>query len=258
LAVCSVFCQPARAQVPVLNYSGQVAVRGVPFTGTGYFVFSIQETNGVIWWRSGDLPFEGLATLVPGALPLPVSKGVYQTRLGEPVLGMPRLDLGLLRRAVSPRLRVWFNDGTNGWHAITDQVPIGKVLGIETDADAASLTSGEASALREEIRQLRGMVGPTVSGVVTTEPPRGPTATVSIKDCPSLGSTNAGIVLVEFSDFECPYCKEAHETSIAAIRKLYVETGRLRLVFRNLPLSFHRHAETAARAAYCAAQQQRF
>jgi protein-disulfide isomerase len=253
------FAATALAQSTVLNYSGRISVNGAPFNGAGFFTFSIQETNGVIWWRSGDLPFEGSTNLPPGALKLAVKDGVYDIRLGDTAQGMPPLDLVTLRRAISPRLRIWFNGGTNSWRIAGEDVPLADALAAAFDPKAAPMSSAQAEALLTEIRQLRALYerqGP--SPVVAAEPAAAPTATISIKDCPSLGRADAPLVLVEFTDFECPFCKEAHQTALSGLKKKYVETGKLRLVMRNLALPFHSHAEPAARAALCAGQQEKF
>lgn len=63
---------------------------------------------------------------------------------------------------------------------------------------------------------------------------------------PSRGAPAAKVVIQEFSDFQCPFCKRANET-LAQILKEY--PGKVRIVWRNLPLPFHQHAELAAEAA---------
>lgn len=63
---------------------------------------------------------------------------------------------------------------------------------------------------------------------------------------PTLGSSDALVTLVEFSDFECPFCKRARPT-IAQLKKKY--GAKLRVVFKHLPLDFHRQAKPAARLA---------
>lgn len=72
---------------------------------------------------------------------------------------------------------------------------------------------------------------------------------------PVKGATNAVVTIVEFSDFECPFCKQ-----VQSVLKQIVESyGRtVRLVFKHLPLEGHRNSLPAARAAYCAAEQDRF
>ncbi len=72
---------------------------------------------------------------------------------------------------------------------------------------------------------------------------------------PSRGAPDAKVVIVAFADFECPYCARANE-AVQEVMKTY--EGRVRLVFRHYPLSFHPHAARAAAAAVCAAEQGRF
>jgi protein-disulfide isomerase len=69
------------------------------------------------------------------------------------------------------------------------------------------------------------------------------------------GDPDARVKLVEWSDFECPYCAR-HATEVGPLLdEAYVATGKVQHVFRNLPLSFHPNAVPSAVAAYCAGQQ---
>jgi protein-disulfide isomerase len=73
------------------------------------------------------------------------------------------------------------------------------------------------------------------------------------------GAETAPIWLVEVSDFQCPFCKQWHDQSFAAIDREYVQTGKVRLAYLNFPLSsIHRNAQAAAEAAMCASVQNRF
>src|SRR5437764_13974840 len=84
-------------------------------------------------------------------------------------------------------------------------------------------------------------------------PPTEPTiATVPIGPGPSLGQADAPVVMVEFTDYQCPYCKQFDTTVMAELTKNFVDTGKLRILSRNLPLSFHPNAEPAAIAALSA------
>jgi protein-disulfide isomerase len=72
---------------------------------------------------------------------------------------------------------------------------------------------------------------------------------------PVKGATNPVVTIVEFSDFECPFCKQVQ----SVLRQILESNGRtVRLVFKHLPLEGHRNSLPAARAAYCAAEQDRF
>lgn len=69
------------------------------------------------------------------------------------------------------------------------------------------------------------------------------TATVSLGDDPLLGDkTKAKIAIVEFSDYECPYCKRFHDQTFDQIVKEYVDSGKAVIVFKDFPLSFHNPA----------------
>ena len=72
---------------------------------------------------------------------------------------------------------------------------------------------------------------------------------------PARGPKDAPVTIVEFSDFECPYCGAAHDT-VEQVMSTY--PGKVRLVYRQFPLSFHPHAAKAAEASLCAADQGKF
>jgi protein-disulfide isomerase len=72
---------------------------------------------------------------------------------------------------------------------------------------------------------------------------------------PTRGPKDAPVTIVEFSDFECPYCGSAFET-VEQVMNAYA--GKVRLVYRQFPLSFHPHAAKAAEASLCAADQGKF
>jgi protein-disulfide isomerase len=72
---------------------------------------------------------------------------------------------------------------------------------------------------------------------------------------PTLGPNNAPVKMIEFADFQCPFCKRS-EDAIQAIHKKY--GNQVQLVFMDFPLSFHPHAMPAANAARCAASQGKF
>ena len=246
------------AQNTVLNYSGKVTVDGIPFNGTGFFAFSIQETNGVTWWSSGAIPPATSRDLIPGSMKLAVTNGVYHVRLGDPNSGMPPLTWETLGRAIAPNLLVWFHDGTRGWHRAGEPIPLATALQSAFKTDLASPASQTETLLRE-LRALRALYeqqhpSPRARPIELPTPK----VTVSIKDAPSLGRAEAPLVLVEFVDFQCPFCKQAQEQVIPDLRSKYIDTGKVRLVFRHLPLDFHPQAMPAARAALCAEQQQQF
>ncbi len=73
------------------------------------------------------------------------------------------------------------------------------------------------------------------------------------------GRSDAPVTVYEMSDFQCPYCREFAMSTMPLLEREYIEPGKVRFVYINLPLSsVHRNAATAAEVALCAARQQRF
>ena len=250
----------------VLNYSGRIAVDGTNFSGDGFFVFGLHDTDGVILWASGDFPFAGSTNQPRAAWRLAVRDGVYRVRLGDTAAGMPALNTTALRSARDPFLRVWFNDGKRGWQTAGD-TPVKPALATITannpaaaaPAANAGISGAQADAILHELRELRAQVQKTQPAPAPAPVPEVPRiVTVPLGDSPSLGRADAPVALVEFTDFQCPYCKRAHDDMLAAFTQKFVNTGQVRLVSRNYPLAFHANAEPAAHAALCANAQQKF
>ncbi|MBS3106680.1 DsbA family protein [Candidatus Woesearchaeota archaeon] len=79
-----------------------------------------------------------------------------------------------------------------------------------------------------------------------------------VDDDPMLGNKNAPVTIVEFSDFECPYCGRFHSQTFPQIKQEYIDTGKVRFVYRDFPLGFHQNAQKAAEASECADEQGKF
>lgn len=73
-----------------------------------------------------------------------------------------------------------------------------------------------------------------------------------------LGNKDAKVTIVEFSDFQCPFCRSFFEGAYAQIKTEYLDTGKARLVFRHFPLDFHPQSKIAAEASECASEQGKF
>lgn len=81
---------------------------------------------------------------------------------------------------------------------------------------------------------------------------------VSEDDDPVMGDANAPVTIIEFSDYQCPFCARFWSDTLPQIKKNYIDTGKVKLVYRDLPLSFHANAQSAAEAAECADDQGKF
>jgi protein-disulfide isomerase len=74
----------------------------------------------------------------------------------------------------------------------------------------------------------------------------------------ALGREDAPLTMVEFTDLQCPFCRQYMLTSFDEIKKNWIDTGKLRYISRDFPLDFHTQAMPAARAARCAGEQGKF
>ncbi|MBW0167514.1 MAG: DsbA family protein [Vulcanococcus sp.] len=84
------------------------------------------------------------------------------------------------------------------------------------------------------------------------------TATIGIKGDPVMGSPSAPVTIVQFSDFECPYCKRFHEETLPKLKQHYIDKGLVRFIHKDLPLPFHQNAHLAATTARCAQEDGKY
>jgi protein-disulfide isomerase len=135
-----------------------------------------------------------------------------------------------------------------------DRIPALKTAGSYDkikDRLIAALRQRDAQRQHEELMaRLRKDGG----AKILLEPPR-ISVNLSAAGHPTLGPKNAPVTVIEFADFQCPFCKRS-EDAVKAIREKYGD--RVKLVFMDFPLSFHPHAMPAANAARCADAQGKF
>jgi hypothetical protein len=136
------------AQVPqLINYQGRVAVGTVNFDGSGSFKFALVSTNGLTTYWSND------GTSVAGSQPtaavtLTVTKGLYSVLLGDATLpGMTVVPATVFTNA-DVRLRVWFNDGTNGSQLLTPDQRIAAVGYAIMAGNAATVSDGAITSAK--------------------------------------------------------------------------------------------------------------
>ncbi|MCA9386106.1 DsbA family protein [Candidatus Dojkabacteria bacterium] len=114
-------------------------------------------------------------------------------------------------------------------------------IGLSTSSDAAD-TGGNNAPIAE-----------APNNIPPAAPPANQDAKVNIDDDPILGDkSKVKVALVEFSDYECPFCKKFHTETFDQIKADYIDTGKIAYVFRDFPLSFHDPLATKqAMAAEC-------
>ena len=108
----------------------------------------------------------------------------------------------------------------------------------------------ELKAIRQLLERLTTPQG---------QPPAPPqTAKVTNLKGYALGRADAPLTMVEFTDLQCPFCRQFMLTSFDEIKKNWIDTGKLRYISRDFPLDVHAQAMPAARAARCAGEQGKF
>ena len=132
------------------------------------------------------------------------------------------------------------------------------LLVLPLAARSKGITKEQADEILNELRQIRQLLekqaaaGPQQPGEQTVK------AKINIDGAYAIGSKDAPLTMVEFTDFQCPYCQRFHVSTFAELKKDYIDTGKLRFVSRDLPLDFHPNAMQAAEAGRCAGEQGQF
>jgi protein-disulfide isomerase len=121
---------------------------------------------------------------------------------------------------------------------------------LRTEIEA--LKKGQADILKQ-LEEIRKLVTPKQREVVSDID-----VTLDIAGDPVKGSPDAKVALIEFTDYQCPFCGRNEKTVMPQVIKDYVDTGKVRYVLRDFPLPFHKNARNAAFAAHCAGEQGKY
>lgn len=126
------------------------------------------------------------------------------------------------------------------------------VLGMAIAANAQEAPDKDFKIINDKLDRLIKLLDDA------DQAPPSMTAKVTIGDAPVLGDDKAPITIVEFTDFQCPFCQRFHIETFPKLRDQYISTGKVRFVSRDLPLSIHPNAAKAAEAGRCAGEQGHF
>ncbi len=132
-------------------------------------------------------------------------------------------------------------------------------LGAQKTNEKTPMTRQQGDEILQELRQIRQLLekpAKPVSAPQEDAPTRARIADLS--GVPMLGSNNAPLTIVEYTDYQCPYCQRFHVTGFVELKKAYIDTGKVRFFSKDMPLDFHPNAMRAAMAARCAGEQGKF
>jgi protein-disulfide isomerase len=127
--------------------------------------------------------------------------------------------------------------------------------------DDSGITHQQADDILNELRQIRQLLKEPARPASGSEPPvadRVVKVSLKLEGSVLIGSKDAPLTMVEFTDYQCPFCERFHSTTFKEIKKNYIDTGRLRFYSRDLPLPMHNNAMRAAQAARCGGEQGQF
>jgi protein-disulfide isomerase len=109
-------------------------------------------------------------------------------------------------------------------------------------------------AIQKELQELKRLVLAREAAARPVRPEK-----VSIGSRPFRGSEGARVVMIEFSDYQCPFCGRFYRDTLPLVDKEYIQAGKVKYVFNNLPLDdLHPAAFKAAQAVECAGDQGKF
>ena len=123
------------------------------------------------------------------------------------------------------------------------------------------MTREQGDAILQELKSIRELLEEQKEQQTRPTQPTSTapdTARVSVRDRPALGAGNAPVTVVEFTDYDCPFCKRFHESTYKSLSRDYIDTGKVRWVILDLPLPMHPNAGKAAQVAHCAGEQNKF
>ncbi len=121
------------------------------------------------------------------------------------------------------------------------------------------ITRQQADEILNELRQIRQLLQQQQAKAPAAPPDQPQRAKLNLDGFQMLGNQSAPLTIVEFTDYQCPFCQRFHTATFPELKKNYIDTGKVRFYSRDLPLdSIHANAMRAAEAGRCAADQGKF
>lgn len=120
--------------------------------------------------------------------------------------------------------------------------------------DIEGLKQGQL-AIQKELQEIKSLL----QSRAAPPPPEPQNVVLNLKGDPFKGENNATVTLVEFSDYQCPFCARHVRETLPPLEREYIATGKIKYVFRNFPItSIHPLAFKAHEAANCSGEQEKY
>lgn len=137
-----------------------------------------------------------------------------------------------------------------GGYSISGAQPFDIFELVVTNLEDGTIEQLFRSAYDEQVAAYRAQIAQERAAQLPVDVP--------IAESFSVGDPDAPVVIVEYTDFQCPYCGRHFEQTYPQLKEAYIDTGLVRYVFKDYPLDFHLQAPRAAEAARCANEQGEF
>lgn len=142
---------------------------------------------------------------------------------------------------------------------LTASASFTQVAGKPASTAEPGITREQADQILQELRQIRRLLENGATAQRSPATPQTPQhGKVNIAGLPVLGRVDAPLTIVEFSDYQCPFCRAFQTSIFVELKKNWIDTGKARFISWDLPLSIHSNAAKAAQAARCSAEQNKF
>jgi protein-disulfide isomerase len=148
---------------------------------------------------------------------------------------------------------VWMNKKRMVWGLLVCLAWAASETECPAQDDRLNRIEKELAEIKEDVTVIRQMLTEAVRGQAPGE------REVSIGDGAMRGDPKAKVTIIEFADFQCPFCARFVSETLPLIDKEYIQTGKVRFVMREYPLTnIHPYAHKAAEAARCAGDQGKY
>jgi protein-disulfide isomerase len=132
-------------------------------------------------------------------------------------------------------------------------------LAAQVANDQTGLTRQQGDEILKELRQIRQLLEKQQAKPAQPQEEAPTRAKITdLSGVSMLGSKTAPLTIVEYTDYQCPFCQRFHVTAFGELKKAYIDTGKVRFFSKDMPLDFHPNAMRAAMAARCAGEQGKF
>lgn len=132
---------------------------------------------------------------------------------------------------------------------------------LAADKSVVNDLTQEMKEIKKELSEIRSELK-AIKILVQQRPAQRPKALqrakANIKDDPTMGSPEAKVVLVEYTDYQCPFCSRHAKNTFPLIKKEFVDTGKIRYVLKDFPLPSHKQAKDGSEATHCAGEEGKY